>query len=232
MPDPEQPTQHPLVVAITGASGSAYAVRLLQVLLAQGLRIHAVCSEAASQVALRELGVPYPKPGDTAGWSRFLGKALRTPAVADWGFQRTADEDDRVRIAAEEHLRVCGLRDFSSGIASGSCLTGGMVICPCSMGTLASIASGASANLIHRAADVHLKERRPLVLVPRETPLGTIGIRNLLCVSEAGATVMPAAPGLYHQPSCIADLVDFVVARICDHLQVPNTLVRRWGDSA
>ena len=104
------------------------------------------------------------------------------------------------------------------------------MICPCSMGTLSSIACGASTNLIQRAADVHLKERRQLVLVPRETPLSSIALDNMTKLSQAGATVLPAMPGFYHAPTCLADLVDFVVARVCDHLSVPHQLMQRWGD--
>ena len=104
-----------------------------------------------------------------------------------------------------------------------------MIICPCSMGTLSSIAAGNSSNLIQRAADVHLKERRPLILVPRETPLGMIQLENMVRVSRAGATVMPAMPGLYQKPTSIGDLIDFIVARICDHLRIPHALTHRWG---
>ena len=107
-----------------------------------------------------------------------------------------------------------------------------MVICPCSMGTLSAIATGASTNLIHRAADVHLKERRPLVLVPRESPLSLIQLENMTRLSQAGATVLPSMPGFYHQPRSIADLVDFVVARICDHLHVPHKLMQPWGEQS
>src|SRR5439155_11771605 len=121
-------------------------------------------------------------------------------------------------------------QDFSAGIASGSCLTAGMVVCPCSMGTLASIANGLSTNLIHRAADVHLKERRKLILVPRETPLGSIQLENMKRLADAGAIILPAMPGFYHGPTTIQDLVDFVVGRICDQLGVPNKLFKRWGE--
>ena len=120
--------------------------------------------------------------------------------------------------------------DFSAGIASGSFLTDGMVICPCSLGTLGAIANGLSSNLIHRAADVHLKERRPLLLVPRETPLSSIQLRNMTRVSEAGAVVLPAMPGFYHRPGSLLEVIDFVVARICDQLQVPHPQVQRWSD--
>jgi 4-hydroxy-3-polyprenylbenzoate decarboxylase len=128
-------------------------------------------------------------------------------------------------------LRYWHPGDYSAGIASGSFQTAGMVVCPCSMGTLASLASGLSTNLIHRAADVHLKERRKLIVVPRETPLSTISLQNMKTLAEAGAVILPAMPGFYHRPRCLLDLVDFVVARICDHLEVPTQLSRRWGDA-
>src|SRR5213079_3376048 len=120
-------------------------------------------------------------------------------------------------------------RDFRAGIASGSFLTGGMVVCPCSMGTAAAIAHGMSQNLIHRAADVHLKERRPLILVPRETPLGVVQLRNLTACAEAGAVVLPAMPAFYTRPRSLADVVDFVVGRVCDQLGVEHRLFPRWG---
>jgi 4-hydroxy-3-polyprenylbenzoate decarboxylase len=121
-------------------------------------------------------------------------------------------------------------QDFSAGIASGSFLTSGMVVCPCSMGTLASIANGMSTNLIHRAADVHLKERRKLILVPRETPLGSIQLENMKRLADVGAIILPAMPGFYHGATTIQDLVDFVVGRICDQLGVEHQLLRRWGE--
>jgi 4-hydroxy-3-polyprenylbenzoate decarboxylase len=120
-------------------------------------------------------------------------------------------------------------QDFAAGIASGSFLTGGMVICPCSMGTLSAVAHGQSSNLIQRAADVHLKERRKLIVVPRETPLGTIQLDNMKRLTDAGAIVLPASPGFYQQPTSIDDLIDFVVGRICDQLGVEHQLFRRWG---
>ena len=118
-----------------------------------------------------------------------------------------------------------------TGIASGSFKTDGMVICPCSMGTLSSIAGGLSSNLIHRAADVHIKERRKLIVVPRETPLGPIQLENMLKLTQAGAVVLPAMPGFYHSPQTIDDLVNFVVSRICDQLEVDQCLIQRWGES-
>ena len=120
--------------------------------------------------------------------------------------------------------------DFNAGMASGSFLTDGMVICPCSLGSLGAIASGLSVNLIHRAADVHIKERRKLVLVPRETPLSAIHLANMTKLAEVGATVLPAMPGYYHQPKSMMDLVDFVVARICDQLGVEHSLMHRWSE--
>jgi 4-hydroxy-3-polyprenylbenzoate decarboxylase len=122
--------------------------------------------------------------------------------------------------------------DFSAGIASGSFPTGGMVIVPCSMSTIGSIAAGVTTNLVTRAADVHLKERRKLILVPRETPLSLIHLENMLRVTQAGAVVLPAMPGWYHRPRRLEDLVDFIVARICDQLGIANSLTPRWGEDA
>ncbi|MCA8988865.1 MAG: UbiX family flavin prenyltransferase, partial [Planctomycetaceae bacterium] len=122
------------------------------------------------------------------------------------------------------------LTDFQAGMASGSFRTAGMVICPCSMGTLGSLANGLSTNLIHRAADVHLKERRKLILVPRETPLSSIQLENMKRLADAGAVILPAMPGFYHDPQSIDDLFDFIVARICDHLGVETRLMKRWSE--
>lgn len=213
-----------LVLAITGASGTAYAIRLGQTMLAAGNHVHLVVSDAARMVSLREIGCELP--GADAGadtWIDFLANGLSAGPASKWGF-------DSFCLSKDVDLSIHSLRNYGAGIASGSFLTGGMVICPCSMGTLSSIACGASTNLIQRAADVHLKERRPLVLVPRETPLSSIALDNMAKLSHAGATVLPAMPGFYHTPGCLADLVDFVVARICDHLGVPHQLMRRWGD--
>jgi 4-hydroxy-3-polyprenylbenzoate decarboxylase len=138
----------------------------------------------------------------------------------------------RERIGArgwDECVRVFPDNDRGAAPASGSALNAGMVICPCSMGTLSAIAQGASRSLIERAADVALKERRPLILVPRETPLSLIHLENMLMVTRAGAVVMPAAPGFYHRPHEVTDLVDFMVARVMDHLGVPHQLAKRWG---
>jgi 4-hydroxy-3-polyprenylbenzoate decarboxylase len=120
--------------------------------------------------------------------------------------------------------------DFQAGIASGSFLTAGMIVCPCSMGTAAAIAHGLSQNLIHRAADVHLKERRPLILVPRETPLHLIQLRNLVACAEAGAVVLPAMPAFYTRPRSLQDAIDFIVGRICDQLRIEHHLLARWSE--
>ncbi len=223
-------TSQNVVVAITGASGSIYAVRLISVLLAANRTVHLVTSGAAGQVMRRELECDFPavSAGESA-WRAALQKIQQSPIALKWGFdtkQASTPFDPNAGI-----LKVHGIGDYSAGIASGSFLTAGMVICPCSMGTLSAIATGGSTNLIHRAADVHLKERRPLVLVPRETPLSVIQLENMTRVSQAGATVLPSMPGFYHQPQSVADLVDFVVARICDHLHVPHTLIQRWGEA-
>jgi 4-hydroxy-3-polyprenylbenzoate decarboxylase len=199
-----------LVVAVTGASGSPYGVRLVEVLLRAGRTVHLTVSPAAVEVFDREVGRALKLPEAEFDPAAFLGPA--------------ADGLDVSR------LRYHHFRNFGAGIASGSFPTAGMAVCPCSMGTLAAVAHGASENLIHRAADVHLKERRKLVLVPRETPLGLIQLRNMAAVAEAGAVVLPAMPGFYTRPRTVADLVDFVVARVCDQLGVEHRLVERWGD--
>jgi flavin prenyltransferase len=198
-----------LVVALTGASGSPYGVRLLEVLLRAGRTVHLTMSPAAVEVLQRELG-------RTIRLDRFELTDLMGEAAA---------------LAAPGQVRYHHFRDFQAGIASGSFLTGGMTICPCSMGTVAAIAHGLSENLIHRAADVHLKERRKLVLVPRETPLHLIQLRNLTACAEAGAVVLPAMPAFYTLPRTLQDCVDFIVARVCDQFGVEHQLLRRWGEA-
>lgn len=200
-----------LVVAFTGASGSPYGIRLVEVLLRLGRTVHLTISPAAVEVFEREVGRSL-----RLGEDEFDPLTLLGPAAEGLDLSR---------------LRYHHFRNFGAGIASGSFLTGGMVVCPCSMGTLAAIAHGVSENLIHRAADVHLKERRKLVLVPRETPLGLIQLRNMTAVTEAGAVVLPAMPGFYTRPQTVADMVDFVVGRVCDQLGVKHTLHERWGDT-
>jgi flavin prenyltransferase len=196
-----------LVVAMTGASGAPYGVRLLEVLLRAGRTVHFTLSPAAAEVIEQELD-RHVSP-DCFSLRDLLGEAasLATPG--------------------QLHYHLHG--DFRAGIASGSFLTAGMVICPCSMGTVAAIAHGLSQNLIHRAADVHLKERRPLILVPREAPLNLVQLRNLTTCAEAGAVVLPAMPAFYTRPQSLADAIDFVVGRVCDQLGVNHNLLRRWG---
>ena len=201
-----------LVVAITGASGAVYAARLLQVLVNAGRRVHVTVSKSATEVFQLEMGLTLDLQNCD------LNQLLTTPEPSD-GNQ------------AQGSLVYHHYQDFRAGIASGSFLTAGMVVCPCSMGTLASIANGLSTNLIHRAADVHLKERRKLILVPRETPLGSIQLDNMKRLADVGAIILPAMPGFYHGPTTIQDLVDFVVGRICDQLGVPHQLFKRWGET-
>ncbi len=216
-----------IVVAVTGASGAIYTLRLVQTLLCAGCQLHVVISNAAKQVFQEELGVTPPQHDQGAsGWLSMFQQIQQQSDVA-WNF-REAGTVDAGQLGS---LRQYGLADFRASAASGSARIAGMVVCPCSMGTLSSIACGASSNLIHRAADVQLKERRPLILVPRETPLGLIQLENMVRLSQAGATILPAMPGFYHGPQGMGDLVDFIVARICDHLDVPHQLSRRWGQS-
>ena len=196
-----------LVLALTGASGAPYGVRLLEVLLRAGRTVHLSLSPAAAEVIEQELDRRVSLERFTL--EDLIGKG--TPA----------DFPGRVLY---HHFR-----DFRAGIASGSFLTAGMAICPCSMGTVAAIAHGLSQNLIHRAADVHLKERRRLVLVPRETPLHVVQLRNLAACAEAGAVVLPAMPAFYTRPQSLQDAIDFIVGRVCDQLGVEHDLLRRWG---
>ena len=190
----------PIVVAITGASGAPYAVRLLESLVRAMRPVQLIVSSHGLRLLDTELGI-----GSI--------NALQEKVGGNWSrFVTVFDDADR-----------------GAAPASGSALSAGMVICPCSMGTLSAIAQGSSRSLVERAADVTLKERRPLILVPRETPLSTIHLENMLRVTHAGAVVMPAAPGFYHRPQSIDDLVNFVVARVLDHLHVEQNLVARWG---
>jgi 4-hydroxy-3-polyprenylbenzoate decarboxylase len=195
-----------LVLAFTGASGAPYGVRLLDVLLRAGRTVHLTLSPAAVEVLEQETD-------RRVNLSHFEIADLLGTAPPPTG-----------RVLYHDY------RDFHAGIASGSFLTAGMAICPCSMGTAAAIAHGLSQNLIHRAADVHLKERRRLVLVPRETPLGLVQLRNLTACAEAGAVVLPAMPALYTRPQSVQDMIDFVVGRVCDHLGVEHHLLKRWSE--
>ena len=224
-----------LVVAMTGASGSVYALRLVEVLIAAGRTVHLTISPAAVEVMNRELGITLcldsfdpqqllPSTDQVAHDSRL--KHLKPGGPAGYASSSVFSDSEIFTGKIVYHH----YRDYSAGIASGSFLTGGMVICPCSMGTLASVATGQSQNLIHRAADVHLKEHRKLIVVPRETPLSVIALDNMKRLAEAGGIILPAMPGFYHDPKSIADLVDFIVARICDQLGVSHQLTKRWGE--
>lgn len=199
-----------LVLAMTGASGAPYGVRLLEVLLRAGRTVHLTISPAAVDVLHLE-----------------MDRTARLDAFDLVDLLGAASDGIDLRQVHYHHFR-----DFTAGIASGSFLTGGMVVCPCSMGTVGALANGLSENLIHRAADVHLKERRKLILVPRETPLHLIQLRNLAACCEAGAVVLPAMPAFYTRPRSLADAVDFIVGRICDQLGVDHGLSTRWGDGS
>jgi 4-hydroxy-3-polyprenylbenzoate decarboxylase len=223
----------PIVLGITGASGAIYGLRLLQVLAASGRNVDFSMSpsgaevlkqELALEVNLRELSpevlLNYRPPAewDPAGrWEQF-------------GAAGNANPDDANQSAAAGDVRFFHYQNFLAPMASGSARSGGMVVCPCSGGTAAAIANGTSDNLICRAADVHLKERRKLILVPRETPLSLVHLENFRRLTLAGGVVLPAMPGFYHGVHSIQDLVDFVVARICDQLDVPHGLMERWGE--
>ncbi len=191
----------PIVVAITGASGAPYAVRLIESLVAAGRPTWLIVSGHGLRLLSTEMGMASIE-------------ALRAKVgQAGW----------------DAHVRVYDDADRGAAPASGSTRHGGMVICPCSMGTVAAVAHGTSRSLVERAADVTLKERRRLIVVPRETPYSEIHLDNMLRLTRAGGIVLPASPGFYHQPAQIDDLVNFVVARILDLLDVEHTLVRRWG---
>ena len=188
----------PVLLAITGASGAVYGVRLLEVLAAQRVPTWLLVSGHGWRLLAEECDIK-----DATG--------LRAATGGDWSSVVLFDDANR-----------------GAAPASGSAKTAGMVVCPCSMGTVAAIAHGTSRSLIERAADVMLKERRTLILVPRETPLSLVHLRNLTLVTEAGAVVLPAAPGFYHKPTEIGQLVDFVVQRILDHLGLDVALTKRW----
>lgn len=216
--------KRPWVIAITGASGAVYAQRLLQILLASGDReIHLTISPSGAAVFQQELNVSIalPKPDlkqlvtDVPDWIK--GDAVEKQA------QAAADQVDSL-------LNYHHYQDYMTPIASGSFRTAGMVICPCSGSTLSGVARAAASNLIQRAAEVHLKEHRKLVLVPRETPLSVLQLENMHRLAAAGAVMLPAMPGWYHGIENLGSLVDFVVARILDQLDFDNALVERWKD--
>ncbi|MBN6741729.1 UbiX family flavin prenyltransferase [Acidithiobacillus sp. MC6.1] len=199
--------QERICVAITGASGAAYGMRLVEVLLTAGVRVYLLISDAARIVCREELDLELPPTAEAV--TRFLNERFGT-------------EPDLLSVYAQD--------DWFSPVASGSNAAPTMVVCPCSGGTLAAIAHGLSGNLIERAADVMLKEGLKLILVPRESPISTIHLENMLTLARMGVRILPASPGFYHRPQKIEDLVDFIVARILDQLGLPNRIGRRWGD--
>lgn len=209
----------PIVLAMTGASGAAYGLRLLQVLVDAGRTVELTISPAAVEVFRAELAIEMRL--EEFDPEQLLAEARK----------RFTSRSNSSASSTTPALRYHDFRDYAAGIASGSFLTDGMVICPCSMDTLSSVAHGLGSNLVHRAAAVHLKERRKLIVVPRETPLSAIQLSNMTRLAEAGAIVLPAMPGFYHGPQTIDDLVDFVVSRVCDQLGVEHDLMRRWGDA-
>jgi flavin prenyltransferase len=191
--------QRPVVLALTGASGAPYGVRLLEVLARNKVPVWLIPTTHGMRLLQAECGI-----GSL--------DALRSATGGDWSSVKSFPDDDRGALPA-----------------SGSQRTSGMVICPCSMGTVAAIAAGTSRSLVERAADVTLKERRKLILVPRETPLSLVHLRNLVGVTEAGAVVIPAAPGFYHRPTRVEELVDFIVQRVLDQLDLDIEIARRWS---
>lgn len=195
--------ERPIVMAVTGASGAPYAMRLLETLVERQQRIFLIVSDHGLRLLDTEMGVR---------------------SVEQWRERVGA-------VAWDACVRVYDDRDRGAAPASGSAVTAGMVICPCSMGTISAIAVGASRSLVERAADVTLKERRRLVVVPRESPYSAIHLENMLTLTRAGATVLPASPGFYHRPRAIDDLVNFIVARVLDHMGVEHDLVPRWGSA-
>ncbi len=196
-----------IALAFTGASGMPYGIRLLECLLAAGVHVELLYSQIAQIVARQEMDLDLP------------GRAAQVQAVFTERFK-----------AAPGQLSVYGREEWFAPLASGSNPPDAMVICPCTMGTLAAIAAGLSSNLIERAADVCLKERRPLVLVPRETPFSTLHLENMLKLSRMGVVILPPAPGFYTHPQSVQDMIDFVVARVLDQIGVPHALMQRWGD--
>jgi 4-hydroxy-3-polyprenylbenzoate decarboxylase len=223
-----------ICVAITGASGAVYSLRLIEVLLATGHDVHLSISPAGAQVIHEEMDLRVDLNDFQAADlmledvnSASDSKIRMLQASAGIG---TADSNvlsvDAGRVG---ELHYHHFQNYSAPIASGSFLTQGMVISPCSGATLSAVANASGGNLIQRAAEVHLKERRKLILIPRETPLSLPHIDNMRKCTEAGAVVMPASPGWYHGVATLRDLVDFMVARICDQLGIDNALITRWG---
>lgn len=211
----------PLVVAITGASGAVYASRLLQCAARARVPTHIVVSPSGAEVIRQELRLPI-SPTD-----RCIDALIRYSWPGEKRWHPLTEEE------IQDYRSVCQIHnhgDYLTPIASGSFLTRGMVVCPCSGSTLSGIVHAASNNLVVRAADVHLKEHRKLLLVPRETPLSVFQLENMHRAAQAGAIVLPASPGWYHGVESLLDIIDFVVARILDHFDIPHKLMRRWGE--
>lgn len=200
--------QSAIALAMTGASGAQYGLRLLECLLEAGETVYLMLSKPAQVVI---------------GMETDLGLPGRTAEIREFLSQRHG--------CAPGRLQVYGKEEWTAPIASGSAAARAMVVCPCTTGTLASIACGTSDNLIERVADVTLKEGRKLILVVRETPFSVIHLENMLKLARCGATILPANPGFYHRPASVAELVDFIVARILDQLGIANSLVPRWGQA-
>jgi 4-hydroxy-3-polyprenylbenzoate decarboxylase len=196
-----------VALAITGASGSAYGLRLLEVLLALGVHVQLMISAPGRMVIAEETDLRLPSRASEI--AAILGARFAAPDGA---------------------LRVYGKEDWFAPVASGSNPPDAMVVCPCTTGTLAELAAGTSRTLIERAADVAIKERRPVILVVRETPFSAIHLENMLRLARAGVTIMPANPGYYHRPEEVEDLIDYMVARVLDHLGLKHELMARWGD--
>ncbi|MDR4516000.1 MAG: UbiX family flavin prenyltransferase [Nitrosomonas sp.] len=198
-----------VTLALTGASGMPYGIRLLEKLLQHELHVYLLYSKVAQIVAQQEMNITLPSQ----------------PKEAEAFFKHFFN-------VSTGQLRVFGRDAWFSPVASGTNPADAMVVCPCTMGTMAAIAAGISQNLIERAADVMLKEKRKLILVPRETPFSTLHLENMLKLSHAGAIILPANPGFYHHPQTIQDMVDFIVARILDHLAIEHQLIPRWGEKS
>ena len=197
-----------IILALTGASGVQYGARLLEILLQEQHKVYLLVTKAAQVVIKMETELNWP--ADTKSLQQFL-------------VERYA--------VATDLLKVCGENEWAAPIASGSATVDAMVVCPCSMGSLSSIAMGSSDHLMERAADVMLKERKKLILVPRETPYSDIHLENMLKLSRMGVVILPPNPGFYNQPKTIDDVIDFVVAKILDHLLIVQNLQPRWGES-
>jgi 4-hydroxy-3-polyprenylbenzoate decarboxylase len=194
-------------VAMTGASGAAYGLRLLDCLLAAGEEVYLLVSQAAQVVIAMETDLKLPG----------AAREMQAYLAEYYG-------------ALPGQLQVFGREQWTAPVASGSAVPRAMVVCPCTSGTLSAIACGSSDDLLERAADVVIKERRKLILVTREMPLSVIHLQHMLTLAQLGAVVMPACPGFYHEPRSVDDLVDFVVARVLDHLEVEHELLPRWGE--